>query len=89
MERLETCLILCNYVKMFLCIFIWGYRIIYVLILLLFITYIYSDVYILYRFLKKMYSRCHYTDIDVQYTDFKLSLGFCNHNKKKAFQGYI
>lgn len=33
-----------------------------------------------------MYSRCHYTDIDVQYTDFKLSLGSCNHNKKKPFR---
>lgn len=33
-----------------------------------------------------MYSRCHYTDIDVQYTDFKLSLGLCNHNKKKPFR---
>lgn len=41
-------------------------------------------------FFLKMYSRCHYTDIDVQYTDFKLSLGSCNHNKKKkAFQGCI
>lgn len=34
-----------------------------------------------------MCSRCHYTDIDVQYTDFKLSLGSCNHNfKKKPFR---
>lgn len=33
-----------------------------------------------------MYSRCHYTDIDVQYTEFKLSLGLCNHNKKNPFR---